>query len=255
MQYKVPQNIDIEDRVIAGLTLRQFMFIMIAGGIGLLEYFALKGPLSFLFLPAAIVTGGVGVAFAFIKINDRPFEAFVSAAIKSLFAPHTRIWQKDEDADIPKHTETPHTRAKVAAPKKKTIGEIKSNLERLSLLVDSGGAAGLESMPERPTNLNMSTKTAEPSDLHDILAKTEEAAPTVDAIMNQAKEYVEKTSAAKEKPVSAMATTAAKPTDFEYEKLALSDEKKLEETLAKVNAEQKALKDKLETAKIEKFER
>ncbi len=253
MQYKVPQNIDVEDKVIAGLTLRQFMFILIAGGFGLLEYFALTGPLNFLFLPAAIITGGVGVAFAFIKINDRPFEAFIMAAIKSLFAPHIRVWRKDDDMDIPAHTETSHTRDKVAN-RKKSIKEIKTGLERLSMLVDSGGVAGLEPAGVRQTNV-VTTQKDEPLGIQDVLAKTEEAAPVVDAIMAQAKDYVEKTAPKKEAPISTMTTIKAQKEDFKYEKLQLADDKKLTDTLARIHENQEALEERLETARVEKFKR
>ncbi len=250
MQYKVPQNIDIEDKVIAGLTLRQFMFIMVAGGVGLLEFYAFVGPLQFLFIPAALLTAGVGIAFAFVKINDRPFETFIMAAIKSLFAPHERIWRKDDDPEIPSHTETPHTRKTVA--KKKSIHEIKSGLERLAMVVDSGGAAGMDSTVNRQTNVEIK-EVEEPEAVKDVLAKTEEAAPVMDSIISQAKEYVEKTK--KETPVSTIATKKTTKEDFEYSKLSLADEKKLESTLSKIQENQRDLEEKLESAKIKKFDR
>ena len=120
------------------------------------------------------------------------------------------------------------------------------------MVVDSGGAAGMDSSTDRQTNVQ-AVETAEPEQVHDVLAKTEEASPTVDAIMAQAKEYVQKTQ--KELPVSASATKATNKDDFEYEKLALADDGKLESTLKKVEERQKALEEKLEDAKVKKFDR
>jgi hypothetical protein len=255
MQYKVPQNVDIEDKVIAGLTLRQFMFILVAGGVGLLEYYAFyqNAALRFLFFPLAIITAGIGVAFAFVKINDRPFETFVMSALKSLLAPHERIWRKDDDLEIPKHTEIPHTRGPLK-PRKKSLEEVKSGLERLAMVVDSGGAIGVDSSTDRQTNV-VQNVIIEPEHIQDILANTESevSTPSVDAIMAQAKEYVTKNQ--KEQPISSSATTVTKKEDFEYDKLQLSDESQLTETLDKVKAKQKSLEQKLSTAKIEKFER
>jgi len=251
MQYKVPQNVDIEDKVIAGLTLRQFMFIMVAGGVGLLEFYAFTGPLSFLFLPMAIITGGIGVAFAFVKINDRPFEIFIGSAMKSLFAPHERVWNKDDDIDIPKHTETPH-KAGAPKPKKKSLEEVKSGLERLAMVVDSGGAAGTDDTLDRQSNIQVA-EVAEDKDIKDVLAKTEEKQPEVDAIMAEARNYVNKTK--KELPVSASASTVSKKEDFQYEKLELADNNVLEETLSKVNKKQAEFAEKIESATVKKFKR
>lgn len=248
MQYKVPQNIDIEDKVIAGLTLRQFMFILIGGGFVLLEYYAFGKGSSFLFLPIAIITAGIAIAFAFAKINDRPFEVFVSSAIKSLFAPHQRVWRKDVDLDIPPHTEvTPQK----PVSKKRSPEEIKSGLERLAMVVDSGGAAGIDSTNERKSNIE-NNQLVEPQNIQDVLAKTEQASPSVDAIMAQAKEYVKETK--KEQPISVSASKNAVASSFEYDKLELANEKKLEETLKLVNEHQKNLEDQLANAKIEKFD-
>ena len=70
MQFKVPQFIDIEDKVFGPLTFKQFAYL--AGGAGF-------GYLSFHFLPTliALVVGPAFAAFAaalaFMKYNDKPF--------------------------------------------------------------------------------------------------------------------------------------------------------------------------------------
>lgn len=248
MQYKVPQNIDIEDKVIAGLTLRQFMFIMIAGGVMLLEFYAFAGALGFLFLPTVLVTAGVGIAFAFVKINDRPFEIFVVSAAKSLLAPRSRVWQKDWESSVPKHIETIQTRETVRP--KKGVKEIRSSLERLATVVDSGGAAGTDSSNERKTNV-VSTSKPEPQNVEDILAKTERGSASVDQYLDQAKEFVDKNR--KEPTIGAIATVKTKKEDFEYEKLELANEKHLDEVLEKVEEKQKDLDQRMSKAKIERF--
>jgi hypothetical protein len=248
MQYKVPQNVDIEDRVIAGLTLRQFGFLMVAGALVLALKFTLVGTLSFLFLPLAIIIGGAGIAFAFVKINDRPFELFVIAAARTLFTPGKRYWEKDTEVEIPKHTETPHNREAVKS--KKNVKDVRSSLERLATVVDSGGTVDLLEDVSRAHNIKNDTRP-DPIAVADILQKTEEPQEHLDKYLEEAKSYVKEN--AREKPVSTMATTNTSPDNFEYEKLELADEKKLESILEKAEEEQKTKDQKLHSAKIIKF--
>lgn len=248
MQYKVPQNVDIEDKVIAGLTLRQFGFLMVAGALVLALKFIMVGNLSFLFLPLAIVIGGGGIAFAFVKINDRPFELFVIAAARTLFTPGKRYWEKDTEVEIPKHTETAHTRETVKS--KKNVKDVRSSLEKLATVVDSGGTVDLLEDVSRAHNIKTDTKP-DPIAVADILQKTEEPQEHLDKYLEEAKSYVKEN--AKEKPVSTMASTNTAPDNFEYEKLELADEKKLESILEKAEEKQKEEDGKLHSAKIIKF--
>lgn len=249
MQYKVPQNVDIEDKVIAGLTLRQFMFLMIAGGLVLMLKYVFVGSLGFLFLPSAVIIGGMGVALAFLKINDRPFELFLVAAAKTLVSPNRRVWSKDVEVEAP-HPETVKKIEEVA--KKKSLGEMKSSLERIATIVDSGGAHETNISDTHMTNVKP-RDMAEPERLTDVLTQTEEKPAELTKIMDQAKEYVTKNT--KEGTVGSLATTNTKPSDFKYEKIDMTNEKQLSEILEKAEAGQKELEERLEKATIKKFDR
>ncbi|PIT97425.1 hypothetical protein COT77_01575 [Candidatus Berkelbacteria bacterium CG10_big_fil_rev_8_21_14_0_10_41_12] len=95
MQYKVPQNIDLEDKIVGPFTMKQFVYLLIGG-------FIIYGFYSFLsknydnftavFLLVAIPVGLICFAFVFVKVNDRPFEVFVKNIIKFLTSPKQRIW-------------------------------------------------------------------------------------------------------------------------------------------------------------------
>lgn len=93
MQFKVPQNIDMEDKIIGPLTLTQFFYLLFGGVI----IYILFGRLvltgySFLFWVLAIPIGTFSFAMAFIKIQDRPFPSFFFAIIKFLMTPRARSW-------------------------------------------------------------------------------------------------------------------------------------------------------------------
>jgi len=249
MQYKVPQNVDIEDKVIAGLTLRQFMFLMVAGGTVLILKYVFVGSLSFLFLPVSVLVGGFGVALAFVRINDRPFEIFLVSAAKTIITPNRRVWSKDVEIGAP-HPETVKKIEEIQ--RKKSVGEIKSNLEKLATIVDSGGAHETNIADSHVTNVKP-REVDDTSRLGDVLAQADEKPAELEKMMTQARDYVGKNK--KEETVGSMATTTTKPGDFKYDKIGLTDEKQVEEILDKAKAKQKAAEEALENAKIEKFDR
>ncbi len=93
MQFKVPQNIDMQDRIIGPLTLSQFFYLLFGG---LLIYIlfnklVLNG-LTFFFVILAIPIGVFTFAMAFIKIQDRPFPSFFAAAVGFFSRPRERVW-------------------------------------------------------------------------------------------------------------------------------------------------------------------
>ena len=69
MQFKVPQFIDIEDKIIGPLTLKQFIYLL--GGLGVIAiswfYFKL-GVFIIISIPILVLSLGL----AFFKVNGRP---------------------------------------------------------------------------------------------------------------------------------------------------------------------------------------
>lgn len=70
MEYQVPQFIEVEDKLIGPLTLKQFIYI--AGAAGICIVLVVYLPLIFA-IPLALLVGGIGAALAFYKINSKPF--------------------------------------------------------------------------------------------------------------------------------------------------------------------------------------
>ncbi len=140
MQFKVPQNIDLEDKIIGPLTMIQFLYVLIGG---MLDYVLLQTvfpknvPLFLvLALPIAVFT----LSMAFLKINDLPFPKFIQGAILFLVLPKRRVWHKNVDLSSPVRIEAP---IKKAVPKiiKKQIE--KSEIEKLASVLDTAGWAGV----------------------------------------------------------------------------------------------------------------
>ena len=74
MRYQVPQFIEIEDKIIGPLTLKQFVYLAGGAGLSYLVY-AVTNPYLPIFIVVALMlpVAAFGVALAFYKINNRPF--------------------------------------------------------------------------------------------------------------------------------------------------------------------------------------
>ena len=91
MQFPVPQNVDIEDKLIGPLTLKQFLYLL--GG-GILEFLYFSVFDMELFLLLTIPTVGLAVALAFVKIYDKPFLDFVLIMLRFTVASRKRVWKR-----------------------------------------------------------------------------------------------------------------------------------------------------------------
>lgn len=93
-QYKIPQNIDVEDKILGPFTLKQFLYIM-AGGISIYILFNIFAATNFLLfiaisVPIAIAT----LALVFVKVNERPFIDFFFYFTEYLRDPKQKKWIK-----------------------------------------------------------------------------------------------------------------------------------------------------------------
>lgn len=89
MQYQVPQFIDIEDRIIGPLTLKQFLYLAFAGAVLFVFFFLFK---FFIWIIVSIPIVALALALAFLKINDRPFVYFLLAAIFYFIKPKLYVF-------------------------------------------------------------------------------------------------------------------------------------------------------------------
>ncbi|MEK7227954.1 MAG: PrgI family protein [Patescibacteria group bacterium] len=93
MQFKVPQFIDIEDKVVGNLSFKQFAYL--AGGAGL-AYISIKLLPGFIALIVTPALAGLALALAFLKINDKPFAHALEAFIRYYSKSRLYLWKKQE---------------------------------------------------------------------------------------------------------------------------------------------------------------
>jgi hypothetical protein len=247
MQYKVPQNVDIEDKVVAGLTLRQFMFLMVSAGMILMLNFVFIDSIRLLFFPVAILVASLGLALAFLKVNDRPFEIFLMAATKTFITPSRRVWRKEVEVHET-ITKVEH-RPVYHPPRKGSLEDVRSNLEKLATIVDSGSLNGVSVNDEYLTNIEADS-SKEPVKVYDVLTQAEEKSPQLDDYLETSRKQV--ASQKEMMPISELTEEQPTTTTYKYEKIELKDEDELENILEKANNNKEMYEAKLDSAEIRK---
>jgi len=98
MQFKVPQFLDIEDKIFGPFTFREFVYL--AGGAGLcFMLYKLLG----LVLGAIpiLIMAGFSLALTFYKPNNKPFINMIESGFKYLTQNKLYIWKKTNKTSPP----------------------------------------------------------------------------------------------------------------------------------------------------------
>ena len=89
MQYQVPQFVDLEDRIIGPLTLKQFLYLAFAGAFIFVFWFLFN---FYLWIIISAPIAAMASALAFLKINDRPFVYFLLSFVRYFSKPKLYIF-------------------------------------------------------------------------------------------------------------------------------------------------------------------
>ncbi|MBU2235905.1 PrgI family protein [Patescibacteria group bacterium] len=135
MRFVVPQFIEVEDKIIGPVSVRQFVIFLVAFAI----IFILYNIMSFImFLFAGIFVFGLAGVTAFARVNGQPFHYFVLNILYTIRKPKLKVWNKEIVHDRSAKSHKKFIKTAVVAPPKKMATS--SKLTRLSLVVDTGGA-------------------------------------------------------------------------------------------------------------------
>jgi hypothetical protein len=91
MQFKVPQFIDIEDKLFGPLTFRQFIYLTGGAGMCFVAYKTMPLLLAILII---IPVAALSLALAFFQINNRPFIFYMQAAFSYLTGNKLYVWKQ-----------------------------------------------------------------------------------------------------------------------------------------------------------------
>lgn len=136
MQFVVPQFIDVEDKVLGPLSVRQFILMLVGAGFIFLLYKLMS---FFSFVVSAVFVLFLIFLFAFIKINGRPFHHFLLSLFMTYRRPQLKIWKKDvERYNVRGETQPKSSKNKYIPRTKEPLTS--SRLTQLTLVVDTGGS-------------------------------------------------------------------------------------------------------------------
>ncbi len=138
LQYKIPQNVGIEDKIVGPLSLRQLLILAAGCGISYLLFAVLNKIYELNVLEYAVIAlpALASAAAALIRINDMSFTRFLLTLMEFSIKPRRRMWDHRAVAPLVLVTmeEEKPEKTEAAAPAKKPV-----NLEALSRVLDSGG--------------------------------------------------------------------------------------------------------------------
>ncbi|HEY4508694.1 MAG TPA: PrgI family protein [Candidatus Paceibacterota bacterium] len=104
MRYQVPQFIEIEDKVIGPLTIKQFIYLVGGAGMSFIMYSYLPIYISLILI---VVIIPLSLALAFYKINNKPFIDFLESAFLFYTKKNLYIWKKEPKEIVKKDVATP----------------------------------------------------------------------------------------------------------------------------------------------------
>lgn len=133
-QYKVPQNVEAEDKILGPLTFRQFIYALIGMGWGLISFAIFRK------VPALLIVIGfppvlLFMLLAFYTRDGQNFEQLLIAMVGFFAAPRRRLWVKENVIETFHIEPTKH----VAEMTQRNPAEVRSELEKLANLIDSRG--------------------------------------------------------------------------------------------------------------------
>jgi hypothetical protein len=179
--YKVPQDVEAEDKLIGPFSFRQFVYLAIAVvGIGL------GWGLSQLFLPLAIIPLPVVIFFGALALplrKDQPMEVYLAAVVSFYLKPRKRFWQPDGiqslvEITAPKEVE-------VQRSKNLSESEAQQRLSYLANIVDTGGWA-VRGVEAPTTNAMRGEAYFEAQQAPDVLDDTGGVARSFDTRLSEA---------------------------------------------------------------------
>lgn len=132
--YKVPQNVEAEDKILGPLSLKQFIYALIGLAWGFIT-FALFREVIILWVLIGVPPAIFLLALGLYQKEDQSLETFIIAMFQFAMRPKKRLWHKEPIAEV-FHLEPPPPKPEMAH---RDPREVRGQLQRLAELVDTRG--------------------------------------------------------------------------------------------------------------------
>jgi len=180
--YKVPQDVEADDKLIGPFSFRQFIYLIIAV-IGI----ALGWGLSQLFLPLAVIPIPIVIFFGILALplrKDQPMEIYLAAVVSFYLKPRKRLWQPDGIQSLVEIT-APKV-IDVQRSKNLSQSEAQQRLSYLADIVDTGGWAVRGVATTEPNSAMQNDAYFEAQQTEDILDTNSGVAQSFNTMIDQA---------------------------------------------------------------------
>lgn len=181
--YKVPQDVEADDKLIGPFSFRQFIYlIIVVAGIAIAWF------LSQLFVPLAILPLPIVLFFGALALplrKDQPMETYLAALVSFYLKPRKRMWDPDGQQALVEIT-APRV-VEIQRTKDLSQDEAERRLSYLASVVDSRGWAvrGVTAPVEPNTSMNADLYF-EAQQVPDVLDTTSREAQTIGSQLDQA---------------------------------------------------------------------
>lgn len=166
--YKVPQDVEADDKLLGPFTFRQFIYLIIVVALGFVAWglAQLSIVLVVIPLPPILLFGALALPLR----KDQPMEIYLAAIVSFYLKPHKRLWDPDGVDSLIEIT-APRT-VVVSLTKDLSQHEAEQRLSYLANIVDSGGWAirgvGVDGSVGSAVNNDIYLEAQEATDVLDI---------------------------------------------------------------------------------------
>jgi len=178
--YKVPQDVEADDKLIGPFSFRQFVYLIIvalasAAAWGLAQVFIF---LAIIPLPIILLFGALALPLR----KDQPMEIYLAALVSFFLKPHKRFWDPEGvetliEVVAPRAVEESRT-------KDLSEGEAEQRLGYLANIVDSGGWA-IRGMGATPNSAMISDVFYDAQNTEDVLDENNTVGQSIEHLMSQ----------------------------------------------------------------------
>ena len=179
--YKVPQDVEADDKLIGPFSFRQFIYLIVA-----LISIALGWGLSQLFIPLAIIPLPIVILFGALALplrKDQPMEIYLAAVVSFYLKPRKRLWQPDGIQSLVEVTAPKVVEIQRAKDLSQT--EAERRLTYLADIVDTGGWSVRGVGMQTPNSMQSDVYNAA-QQTEDILDEGSGVARSFDSMIDQA---------------------------------------------------------------------
>lgn len=142
--YKIPQNVEAEDKLIGPFSFKQFIFLILAAISILMAWLFAQISPFLLTIPLPFIV--VFLVLGIYHREDQPVETFLLAALNFTLKPRRRIWNPEGLIETVRIT-APKL---MASPRLKNLALEHGQLERLAKIVDTRGWIAKQSILTEP---------------------------------------------------------------------------------------------------------